>query len=176
VSVWTEREDMAARSNARLKKCFFVYLLVRPYCNTCDLCIDTVLGGEGLPAKILAKNESLRQPSRLLLCSAPLVKRWRVLLGFYAHKSNWLRKIKTEWNKDCAWEDALLQGVKFAIQFSVNKVLYISSEARSDPRSALLSGLQSLCVEKNVKRKLEMMSIVMSNKTTEEKLSELLPD
>jgi len=167
---------MAARGNARLQKCFFVYLLVRPYCNVCDLCIDTVLGGKGLPDKIRAKNESLRKSSRLLLCSAPSVKGWRVLMGFYAHKSNWLRKIKIQWKKDCGWEDALVQGVKFAIQFSVNKVLYISSEARSDPRSALLSGLQSLCVEKNVKRKLEIMSVVMSNKTTEEKLSELLPN
>lgn len=96
-------------------------------------------------------------------------------MGFYAHKSNWLRKIKNQWTKSCLWEDALLQGVKFAIQFSVNKVLYISSEARSDPKSPLLDGLQRLCVQEDVPRRLKMMRIIMSNKTNQEKLSALLP-
>ena len=166
---------MAMQANAKLQKAFFVYLLVRPYCDVCDICIDTVHGGKGLlAAKIRAKNESLRQSSRLSLRSAPKINRWRVLMGFYAHKSNWLRKIKNKWSKNCLWEDALLQGVKFAIQFSVNKILYISSEARSDPKSALIDGLQSLCVQQNAARKLEMMCIIMSNKTNQEKLSALL--
>lgn len=167
--------SMEVRASARLEKSFFVYLLVRPYCDTCDLCIDTVLGGKGLAAKVRAKNESLRQSSRLLLSSAPPTQRWRVLMGFYAHKSNWLRKIKNHWKRTGTWEDALMQGVKFALKYSVNKVLYVSSEARSDPSSPILSVLQSLCAEKNGTKMLKMMTIVMSNQTTEEKLSELMP-
>ena len=167
---------MEARNAAKLQKSFFVFLLVRPYCDNsaCDMCVDTVLGGKGLSAKIKAKNESLRKSSRVLLCSTPPVKRWRVLLGFYAHKSTWTRKIKNHWSKDCHWEEALLQGVKFAVQFSVNNVLYISSEARSNPPSALLCGLQQLSLEENSSERGRMMSVIMSNKTTSEKLLELV--
>ena len=166
---------MDVRATARLQKSFFVYLLVRPYCDTCDLCVDTVLGGKGLAAKVRAKNESLMQSSRLLLSTAPPVERWRVLMGFYAHKSNWMRKIKNQWKNNGTWEDALMHGVKFALQYSVNKVLYVSSEARSDPSSPILERLQHLCAEKDRAKMLKMMTIVMSNKTTEEKLSELVP-
>lgn len=182
---------MEPQNVAKLQKCFFVFLLVRPYCDTacdiaCDMCVDTVLGGKGLSAKIKAKNESLRKSSRVLPCSAPAIKRWRILLGFYAHKSTWMRKIKNQWTKDCHWEEALLQGVKFAVHFSVNHVLYISSEARSKPPSALLCGLQHLSSKgnsvgnskenskENSAEKVKMMSIIMSNKTAIEKLLELV--
>ena len=186
---------MEAQNVAKLQKCFFVFLLVRPYCDTaCDMCVDTVLGGKGLSAKIKAKNESLRKSSRVLPCSAPAIKRWRILLGFYAHKSTWMRKIKNQWTKGCHWEEALLQGVKFAVHFSVNHVLYISSEARSKPPSPLLCGLQHLSSKgnsagnsnensnenseenskENSKEKVKMMSIIMSNKTASEKLLELV--
>lgn len=166
---------MEAR-NAKLQKSFFVFLLVRPYCdsNSCDVCVDTVLGKNSLSAKIEAKNESLRKSSRVLLSSAPPVKRWRVLLGFYAHKSTWARKIKNQWSKDCHWEEALLQGVKLAVQFSVNNVLYVSSEARSKPPSPLLCGLQRLSRKEDSSEMCRMMSVIMSNKTTSEKLLELV--
>lgn len=171
--------DMSAtvgRAGSKLAKSYFVYLLVRPYCdssNTCDLCIDTVLGGVGLSAKIKAKNESLLKSSRLMICSAPPLKPWRILMGFYAHKSNWSRKIKNHWTLQCDWEVALVRGVRFAVQFSVNKTLYLSSEARSKPRSVLLLGLQSLCVSKNPEHKKKIMEKVMSNKTPREILSQL---
>jgi len=167
---------MEEQNTAKLQKSFFVFLLVRPYCssNACDVCVDTVLGGKGLSAKIEAKNESLRKSSRILLHSAPQIKRWRVLLGFYVHKSTWTRKIKTQWRKDCRWEKALLQGVKFALQFSVNGVLYISSEARSEPPSPLLCGLQKLSQNKDPSERCRMMSVIMSDKTMSEKLLELV--
>lgn len=191
---------MAVCNLEKLQKSFFVYLLVRPFCENakCDMCLDTVLGGTGLAAKIRAKNESLRQSSRLLLCmSAPEKRSWRLLVGFYAHKSTWLRKIKNQWKlANNTWEEALLQGVKFAYQFSVNKVLYVSGEARSDPPSPLLFSLQSMYNQQQqmqsqfqrseslsqqedqdeailAKRKCRLMQIVMSNKTCKEKLLEL---
>jgi len=189
---------MAVCNVEKLQKSFFVYLLVRPFCEdaSCDMCIDTVLGGVGLSAKIRAKNESLRQSSRLLLCgSAPEERPWRLLVGFYAHKSTWLRRIKNHWGlKNSTWEEALLQGVKFAFQFSVNKVLYVSGEARSDPPSPLLLSLQRMYTYQQqqqtqlrqdqksqprdqdsvTKKKYRLLQIVMSNKTCQEKLLEIM--
>lgn len=186
---------MAVCNVEKLQKSFFVYLLVRPFCEnaSCDMCVDTVLGGVGLSAKIRAKNDSLRQSSRLLLCgSAPLERPWRLLVGFYAHKSTWLRRIKNHWRvKNSTWEEALLQGVKFAFQFSVNKVLYVSAEARSDPPSPLLSQLQSMYAQQQLelqlpqdqksetqnfstaRKKCQLMQIVMSNKTCKERLVDI---
>ena len=160
----------------RLQKSFFVFLLVRPRCgsNACDVCVDTVLGGKGLSAKIKAKNESLHMLSRELPRSSQPVKRWKVLLGFYTHKSTWMRKIKPQWPDQRLWEEALLQGVKFAVKFSINKILYISSEARSNPPSPLLYGLQNLCTTKNLRETERMVSIVVSDKTLSEKLLKLV--
>lgn len=195
-----KRSRMAVCNVEKLQKSFFVYLLVRPFCDdaTCDMCVDTVLGGVGLSAKIRAKNESLRQSPRLMLCGdgAPLERPWRLLVGFYAHKSTWLRRIKNHWRlKNSTWEEALLQGVKFAFQFSVNKVLYVSAEARSEPPSPLLSELQSMYTQQQQqqlqfqvqhdqksesrdsalrKKKCQLMQIVMCNKTSKEKLVEIM--
>lgn len=114
----------------------FAYLAVRPRPNTFpDISTEYIKNGVGnLPAKIRAKND----------CASENVgdSKWRVLIGFYTHLSNWKRKIKPKWSQYKLWELALLGGVRLACKYGVNSTLYVSSEAQSKPRSALLRTLQ----------------------------------
>lgn len=164
---------MASLASERLRKSVFVFLLIRPFLDgTYDLAADMVNGGVDINAKIVARNQSTQQPynTREEQQHASAVARWRLLMGFYANKKNWTRKIKPKWSVVQRWETAMLQGLEFSKLYSVNSVLYVSSEAKSHPESPLLKTLQQLSSKRNKSKALHLWRIVLSGKTHEEKL------
>ena len=164
---------MASLAAERLRKSVFVFLLIRPFLDgTYDLTADMVNGGVDINAKIVARNESMRQPCVTSRGQqhAAAVARWRLLMGFYTNKKNWTRKIKPKWSSMRQWETAVLQGLQFSKLYSVNSVLYVSSEARSHPESPLLKTLQHLSSKRDKSKALPLWRIVLSGKTHEEKL------
>lgn len=164
---------MASLAAERLRKSVFVFLLIRPFLDgTYDLAADMVNGGVDINAKIVARNESMQQPFITLegRKHASAVARWRLLMGFYTNKKNWTRKIKPKWSAMRQWETAMVQGLQFSKLYSVNGVLYVSSEAKSHPESPLLKTLQQLSSKRNKSKALPLWRIVLSSKTHEEKL------
>lgn len=173
---------MAAPASERLKTTIFVFLLVRPFIDgACDLTIDAVSGRVDLSAKIMAKNESVKKayPSRVCFAgkgSAVPVAKWRLLMGFYANKNTWFKKIKPNWSVLPVlqtWETAMLRGLQFAKMHCVGKKLYVSAEARSSTPSPLLETLQRLCGAKDKSTAAPFWQIIGSNRTHMEKLNAL---
>lgn len=124
----------------------FAYLAVRPKSKSeTDLRVECVECGVGnLAAKIRAKNDCT---VRIPCARTGKIFKWRVLVGFYTHLNTWKRKIKPKWSQKKVWEIALLSGLRFAYKYGVKNTLYVSSEAQSEPRSALLCALQRLRTE-----------------------------
>lgn len=133
-------------SDPRQTGLIFAYLAVRPRLDCPpDISVEYVYNGVGdLPSKIRAKNDCIIRSQE---GEGEEFTRWKVLVGFYTHSSNWKRRIKPKWSQCKAWEVALLSGLRLAHKYGVDGVLYISSEAQSEPQSALLKTLQQLSSE-----------------------------
>lgn len=118
-------------------------------CNP-DISVEYVQKGVGdLPSKIRAKNDCVQHGE------GEEFTRWKVLVGFYTHSKNWKRRIKLKWSQFKQWELALLCGLRLAHKYGADNALYVSSEAQSEPKSALLNTLQQLSSEGhgNVRKK-----------------------
>lgn len=149
----------------------FAYLAVRPRSNaTPDMSVEYVKSGVGnLPAKIRAKNDSASAADGEKL-------KWRVLVGFFTHISNWKRKIKPRWAQQIDWELALLHGIRLALKFGADNAVYVSSEAQSDPHSPLLRTLQwFMSRENNIEKNNQMFwKIILSTSYSLAQLKDIL--
>ena len=126
----------------------FAYLAVRPTVRvaTADggrliadkpataVKVESVKQGD-LTAKMEAKNQ----------CASS--NGWRVLFGFYVTASAWRKCVRGVWTKAAEsgdWETCVREGLKLAKKHNKGSVIYVSTAARCQPESPLLTFLQRL--------------------------------
>lgn len=139
-------------SDPRQTGLIFCFLAVRPKsgCKP-DINVDYVRNGVGnLTSKLRAQNECLINKFGY---ESEAPARWKVLVGFYTHNSNWKRKIKPKWSQFETWEEYLLGGIRLACKYGIENIIYISSEAQSHPKSHLLCALQKMSDGADLKTK-----------------------
>lgn len=142
-------------SDPRQTGLIFAYLAVRPRVKASpDISVDYIQNGIGdLPSKLRAQNQCAGEPYSQKNESAG---RWKVLVGFYTESKNWKRKIKPKWAQHKVWEVALLSGVRLAHKYGVDNIIYIASEAKSSPKSLLLSALQRMSYDQGMGNSLKI--------------------
>jgi len=166
-------------SGPRQAGLIFAYLAVRPRLDCPpDISVEYVQNGNGdLSSKMRAKNDCVARSQE---GQETDFARWKVLVGFYTHSKNWKRRIKPKWSQCKAWELALLSGLRLANKYGVDNVLYVSSEAQSEPQSALLHTLQQLSSDEqgssNVRKNNDTIfwKVVMSTSNSLSQLKNIL--
>jgi len=126
----------------------FAYLAVRPrvHVRTADggrlgsdqpftaVKVESVKQGD-LVAKMQAKNQ----------CESS--KGWRVLLGFYVTAAAWRKSVRAVWTKVAEtgdWEKCVREGLKLSKKHGRGSAVYVSTAARCEPESPLLTSLQRM--------------------------------
>ena len=127
--------------------------------------VESVQQGD-LSAKMHAKNQ----------CASS--NGWRVLFGFYLTPSAWKKSVRGIWTRALEtedWEVCVREGLKLSRKHAVGAKVYVSTAARCEPDSPLLSALQRLQLDdddaemKALKRRTaqlkEFWKIIMSRKS-----------
>ena len=126
----------------------FAYLAVRPTVR-----VATADGGRLVPDKpaTSVKVESVRQGDLTAKIKAKnqctSSNGWRVLFGFYVTASAWKKCVRGIWSKAAEsgdWEICVREGLKLAKKHNKGSVIYVSTAARCQPESPLLTFLQRL--------------------------------
>lgn len=126
----------------------FAYLAVRPTVR-----VATADGGRLVPDKpaTSVKVESVRQGDLTAKMQAKnecaSSNGWRVLFGFYVTASAWRKYVRGIWAKAAEsgdWETCVREGLKLAKKHNKGSVVYVSTAARCQPESPLLTFLQRL--------------------------------
>lgn len=126
----------------------FAYLAVRPTVR-----VATADGGRLAPDKpaTSVKVESVKQGDLTAKMQAKnqcaSSNGWRVLFGFYVTASSWRKCVRGVWTKAAEsgdWETCVREGLKLANKHNKSSVIYVSTAARCQPESPLLTFLQRL--------------------------------
>jgi len=126
----------------------FAYLAVRPTVR-----VATADGGRLVPDKpaTSVKVESVKQGDLTAKMQAKnqcaSSNGWRVLFGFYVTASSWRKCVRGVWTKAAEsgdWETCVREGLKLANKHNKSSVIYVSTAARCQPESPLLTFLQRL--------------------------------
>lgn len=126
----------------------FAYLAVRP-----SVRVTTADGGRLVPDKpaTSVKVESVQQGDLAAKMHAKnqcaSSNGWRVLFGFYVTASAWRKCVRGIWTKAAEsgdWEACVREGLKLAKKHNKGSVVYVSTAARCQPESPLLTFLQRL--------------------------------
>jgi len=126
----------------------FAYLAVRPAVR-----VQTADGGRLVPdaPTTYLKVESVRQGDLAAKMQAKnqcaSSNGWRVLFGFYVTAKTWKNYVRPSWTKAAEtgdWEACVREGLKLAKKHNTGAVVFVSTAARCQPESPLLTFLQRM--------------------------------